>query len=304
MLPVQPAGMHFCFEKELVKLYMRHLRHSLLGFSMFWLVAAACSGQTYTVRALAGDGIGGYSGDNVPATSSEIWGPHGVAVDSAGNVYIADVNNSRIRKVAPGGIITTIAGTGTAGYSGDGGLAVNAQLYAPHAVALDSAGNIYIADTVNAVIRKISISGMISTVAGNGTRGYTGDGGPAISAEMLSPSDIVMDAAANFYILDRPNHVVRKVTAGGTISTFAGTGTAGFSGDGGQAAHAQLNFPISLAVDGGGNIYIGDASQQRVHPVGEHKRHHLDDCRQPYDRFRGGRSRDQRRTQRYAGHGR
>ena len=174
---------------------------------------------------MAGNGTAGHSGDGGPATSAELSYPSGVAVDTAGNIYIADSTNNRIRKVAAStGDISTVAGNGTAGYSGDGGAATSAELSNPIGVVVDAAGNIYIADEVNNRIREVTAStGIITTVAGDGTRGYSGDGGAATSAELYYPFGVSVDAAGNIYIADYGNARVRKVTAStGIITTVAG----------------------------------------------------------------------------------
>jgi trimeric autotransporter adhesin len=217
-----------------------------------------------TITTIAGLGTAGFSGDGGQATSAQLNYPFGVAVDGQGNLYIADQVNQRVRKVS-GGIITTVAGTGTAGYSGDGGQATSAQLNYPVGVAVDGQGNLYIADQVNQRVRKVS-GGIITTVAGTGTAGYSGDGGQATSAQLDGPRSMAVDGQGNLYIADTSNYRVRKVS-GGIITTVAGTGTAGFSGDGGQATAAQLNFPEGVAADGQGNLYVADQSNQRVRKV-------------------------------------
>jgi uncharacterized protein (TIGR03437 family) len=216
------------------------------------------------ITTVAGNGLTGSSGDNGAATSARLANPEGVAVDSAGNLYIADADNHRIRKVS-GGVIATVAGNGLAGFSGDNGPAVNAQLNSPYGVAVDSAGNLYIADTENQRIRKVS-GGVIATIAGSGTAGFSGDNGPAISATLGTPMGIAVDLAGNLYIADRDNSRVRKV-ASGLIATVAGNGTQGFSGDNGPAADAQLFIPISVAVDSPGNLYIADRYNNRIRKV-------------------------------------
>jgi len=228
--------------------------------------------STGIITTVAGNGAGGYSGDGGSATSAEIFQPDGLAVDSAGNIYIADTFNYRVRKVTKStGIISTVAGDGTYGYSGDGGLATSAELGEPTDVAVDAAGNIYIADPGFARIRKVTVStGIISTVAGNGTQGYSGDGGPATSAELSSPDGVTVDGAGNIYIADLYNERVRKVTVStGIISTVAGDGTAGYSGDGGPATGAEIYYPDGLAVDTAGNIYIADTENFRIRGVSQ-----------------------------------
>jgi sugar lactone lactonase YvrE len=219
------------------------------------------------ISTVAGNGTSGFGGDGGPATSAQLAGPYGVTVDAVGNLFIVDVTNNRIRKVTPGGVISTVAGNGNQGYSGDGGPATSAQLYAPYGVAVDAAGNLFIADNGNQRIRKVTPGGVISTVAGNGTGGYRGDGGPATSAQLLYPYGVAVDTAGNLFIADTGNNRVRKVTPGGVISTVAGNGTQGFSGDGGPATSAELHYPEGAAVDTVGNLFIVDTSNSRVRKV-------------------------------------
>jgi sugar lactone lactonase YvrE len=216
---------------------------------------------------VAGNGAKGFSGDGGPATSATLWGPIGVAVDAAGSVYIADFNNYRIRAVSRSGTIYTVAGNGAMGFSGDGLLSTTASLGAPYAVAADAAGNLYIADFGNNRIRKVSLSGIISTVAGNGTRGFSGDGGPATSASLAGPDGVAVDNAGNLYIADLANYRIRRVSPAGMISTVAGNGAKGFSGDGGPATSASLAGPEGVAVDAAGNLYIADPSNYCVRKV-------------------------------------
>jgi uncharacterized protein (TIGR03437 family) len=216
-----------------------------------------------TISAVAGNGISGFSGDGGPATSASLFQPYGVAVDSLGNLYIADEINNRIRKVS-GGMITTVAGNGSYGFSGDGGPATSASLRAPTGVAVDAAGNLYIADIENNRIRKVS-GGKITTVAGDGNIGFSGDGGPATSAS-LTPIGVAVDAAGNLYIADIANNRIRKVS-GGIITTVAGDGNIGFSGDGGPATGASLDHPAGIAVDSVGNLYIADMYNNRIRQV-------------------------------------
>ena len=220
--------------------------------------------STGTITTIAGTGEFGFSGDGGPAVEAEIRSPRGVAVDSAGNLYIADAGNRRIRKIDSTGTITTIAGTGEFGFSGDGGPAAAARLDFPYGVAVDSAGNLYIADAGNRRIRKIDSTGTITTIAGTGEFGFSGDGGPAVEAEIRSPRGVAVDSAGNVYIADSRDHRIRKVDSTGTITTIAGTGEFGFSGDGGPAAVARLAFPYGVAVDSAGNLYIADTLNRRI----------------------------------------
>ncbi|MEU9581004.1 RICIN domain-containing protein [Streptomyces chilikensis] len=219
------------------------------------------------IRTVAGTGTAGFSGDGGPATSAELNCPYGVAVDSTGNLYIADTDNHRVRKVTPDGRIRTVAGTGTPGFSGDGSPAAAAQLNGPYGVAVDGAGDLYITDADNHRVRKVAGDGTISTVAGTGTDGFSGDGGPATSARLDFPLGVVADHTGALYVSDHNNHRVRKIAGDGTISTVAGTGTDAFSGDGGPATSAQLNYPFGLAVDCVGALYIADYVNNRVRKV-------------------------------------
>ncbi len=218
------------------------------------------------ITTFAGNGSAGYSGDGGAATAAALNGPSGVKVDASGNVYIADYNNSVIRKVNTSGVITTIAGTGTSGYSGDGGAATAARLYAPQAIAIDAAGNLFIADEANNLIRKISTSGIITTVAGGGSSGL-GDGGAATDATLYRPGGVAFDASGNLYISDAQNNRIRIVNTSGVINTFAGNGTAGFSGDGGAATAAKLNTPARITFDLSGNLYVADYINNRVRKI-------------------------------------
>ena len=215
----------------------------------------------------AGTGNGGYSGDGGSAISAELYWPSGVAVDASGNLFIADLGNSRIRKVSTSGIITTVAGNGTQGYSGDGGSADSAELYLPTGVAVDVSGNLFIADDGNNRIRKVSTSGIITTVAGNGNNDYSGDGGSATSAELFWPSGVAVDASGNLFIADYYNHRIRRVSTNGIITTVAGNGKGGYSGDGGSADSAELYYPASVAMDASGNLFIADATNNRIRKV-------------------------------------
>ena len=225
---------------------------------------------TGVITTVAGNGTAGYSGDGGAATSAELKGPTGVAIDSAGDIYIADQANNRVREVAAAtGMITTVAGNGTAGYSGDNGAATSAEMYSPTDLTFDSAGNLYISDDANNRIRKVTLTtGVITTVAGDGTGGYAGDGAAATSAELDNPAGLAFDSAGNLYIADVTNNRIRKVAATtGVITTFAGNGTAGFSGDGGAATSAEFNTPARITFDRAGNLYIADQTNNRVREV-------------------------------------
>ena len=223
--------------------------------------------DTNVITTVAGTGAFGYSGDGGLATAAKLNTPQGVAIDAAGNIYIADSVNGVIRLVTKStGIISTVAGTGAFGYSGDGGVATAAMLNYPYGAAIDAAGNIYIADYNNCAIRLVTKStGIITTVAGTGTFGYSGDGGVATAAKVRSPRGVAIDAAANIYIADTFNSVIRLVTKStGIITTLAGTGSGGYTGDGGLATAAKMNSPSGVAIDTAGNIYITDSSNAKI----------------------------------------
>ncbi len=217
-----------------------------------------------TITTIAGARDEGFSGDRGPAVQAQLSLPGGVAVDGAGAVYIADLGNHRIRRVDPSGTITTIAGTGQGGFSGDGGPAVQAQLFFPEGVAVDGAGAIFIADRGNHRIRRVDPSGTITTIAGTGQGGFSEDGGPAVQAQVSRPNGTGVDRVGTVYFADRGNHRIRRVDPSGTITTIAGTGDEGLSGDGGPAVQAWLNAPFGVAVDGTGAIFIADTYNDRI----------------------------------------
>jgi uncharacterized protein (TIGR03437 family) len=260
------------------------------------------------ISTVAGNGTNGYSGDGKAATSAEMLYPSAVAVDSSGNLYIADTSNHVIRMVTSSGTISTIAGTNTGGYSGDTGPAIDAELDFPTGVAVDGSGNVYIADSGNNVIREISggnintivggsataqqlndpetvlvdssgnlyfsdqsgfrimkfSAGAVTVIAGNGNIGYSGDNGPAIDAALDEPSGIALDAQGYLYICDTDNSVIRKVSPSGIITTIAGLGTPGYFGDGGPGTGALLFFPRGIVVDASGNVYVSDTGNDIV----------------------------------------
>jgi uncharacterized protein (TIGR03437 family) len=221
------------------------------------------------VRVVAGNGILGFSGIGGPARSASLRLPRGLAQDSAGNLYIALTLHHRIIRVSPDGIMDVVAGTGAQGYSGDGGPAVNAQLNGPTGLAADSDDAIYVADTDNHVIRKLSPSGIITTVAGNGKQGYSGDNGPATSAMLSAPLGVSPDGAGGLFVADTSNQRVRRIRPDGVISTYAGSGGKGFGGDGGAPASALFNDPTALTLDTAGRLYIADPGNHCIRRIAD-----------------------------------
>jgi small nuclear ribonucleoprotein (snRNP)-like protein len=224
-------------------------------------------GTNGIITTVAGTGVWGYSGDGGPAINAQLSNPEGIAVDASGNLYIADSWNHRVRKVTADGIITTIIGTGDQEFGGDGDMAIHAKLAAPRDLVFDKYSNLYIADSHNSRIRKVDTNGIITTVAGNGTSGDSGDGGPATDATLYIPSYIEIDLSGNLYIPSKLTHTVRKVNSYGIISTIAGIGDYGYSGDGGPASTAALSNPCGIAVDDLGNVFIADASNYRIRKI-------------------------------------
>jgi len=244
--------------------HYRGIPIALAWFGLSCLPAWPASPPVYQLTTVAGSDL---VGDGGPAIAAQVSQPEGIAVDPAGNLYIADAANHRVRKVTPAGTISTVAGNGHPGFSGDNGPASAAQLNQPYDLALDAAGNLYIADYGNQRVRALGTDGNITTVAGDGSSGSSADGGPATAALLLGPRNVATDLAGNLYISDFDGHRVRRVAPDGTIGTVAGIGIAGFSGDGGPATAAQLAFPAGLALDGAGNLYIVDSTNVRIRKV-------------------------------------
>jgi len=210
---------------------------------------------------------GGYAGNGKPATAAGIDQLSSVAMDAKGNLYVTDSGNCQIRKINSKGIIVKYAGTTVCGFSGDGGPAASAMINSPSTIVFDGAGNLLFGDEGNSRIRKITPAGIISTIAGNGTFAYSGDGGPATEASLNGPTSLFVDSANNIYITDAFNYVVRKIDAAGVIHTVAGNNQPGFAGDGGPATSAQISYSSGIVADGQGNFYIADANNERVRKV-------------------------------------
>ncbi len=226
--------------------------------------ATAQPGYIYTI---AGTGVPGYSGDGGPATDAKLHRLQGIVTDDAGNIYVSDANHNVIRKVNAAGIISTIAGTDTMGYAGDGNPATTARMKVPTGMVIDAAGNLYVAEQTNQVVRKIDASGIISTYAGNGATGFSGDGGLAVSASLKQPKWLTKDGAGNIYIGGVVTSAVRKVNTSWIISTIAGIDIIGFTGDGGMATNAKLTVS-GLVSDAAGNIYAADMPNNRIRKIG------------------------------------
>ena len=214
----------------------------------------------------AGNGVMGYGGDGGFATQAALNTITGFAGDPSGNIYISDKGNDNVRKVNTAGIISTYAGNQVQGYSGDGGGATLASLNNNFEIALDAAGNLYINDKANNRIRKVTPGGIISTVAGTGIYGNTGDGGAATAANIYV-SSMAIDPLGNIYISNKTDHIIRKINTSGIITTIAGNGVAGFSGDGGLATAATLNAPANIAIDAAGNLFIADLDNYRIRKI-------------------------------------
>lgn len=219
------------------------------------------------ISTVAGNGIQGFSGNGGPATAAKLYQPTSVAVDNHGNIFFTDDGNNMIRKVDASGIITTIAGTGTAGSLGNYGPAVAAQLSGPSGIALDHKGQVYIADVYNNAVRIIDTTGMIYNIAGGSGPGSIGNGGSAILCALYYPKGVTLDSAGNIFIVDQGNQAIRRINTGGVINGYAGNGTAGYSGDGGYGYMAELNNPTEVATDRAGNLYVADYSNHRIRKV-------------------------------------
>lgn len=225
----------------------------LLCFCAALLLCNGAFGATYfSIETLAGTGTAGFSGDGGMATLAQLNFPSSVSVDASGNIYLADVFNSRIRQITPSGVISTIAGNGTAGFSGDGGNAAAAQLKYPTSAVKDASGNLYIADSDNHRVRKVSPAGIITTIAGTGTGGFGGDGGPATLAQLNYPSEIAVDRVGNIYIADQSNYRIRKVSLDGTILTVA------------VLSAAPGRGPYGMALNSSGDLYIADGAKNQI----------------------------------------
>jgi len=239
-----------------------------LKYIFFILFLWPFLGNGQIITTVAGNGVSGYNGDTILATSAKLNNPYGVISDNSNNIYIVDINNHRIRRVDYfTGVITTYAGNGTAGNGGDGGLASSAQLNQPNAIIFDLSGNLYVADAGNNVIRKISTGGIITTIAGNGTPGYSGDGGNATTAQLKYPTGVCIDTEGNLIIGDNGNYTVRKVTKSGIITTIAGDGNYGSIGDGGAAISAEFKWISGVYVDKEDNIFVSDAIDNRIRKI-------------------------------------
>ncbi len=236
--------------------------------SLLATLAVALAGNSYgqIITTVAGTDSAGYNGDNIAATAAQLLTPTFVAIDATGNIYVSDYGNSRIRKISTSGIITTIAGTGTAGYNGDWIQATDAQISNCDGITLDNLGNLYISDDYNNRIRKVNSAGIITTIAGTGEAGNSGDNGPATAAKFSSPHGIAVDNSGNVYFADYPNNCVRKVNTAGIITTIAGQGTSG-TGDNGLATAAKLSAPYGIAIDGSGNLYIAEYLGSRIRKI-------------------------------------
>ncbi len=219
-----------------------------------------------------GSNEGAFAGDGGPAARARFHVPTSVAFDRHCNLYVADRDSGAVREIGRDGRIRTVAGTGSRGFSGDGGPAAKARLDQPQGFAFDRAGNLYVSDSANNRVRRVDRKGVITTVVGNGRHGYSGDGKAATKARLSDPYGLAFDASGNLYVAEPDEGVVRRIDTNGVITTFAGTGQLGFSGDGGPATKAQLNAPFGLVIDAAGNLYIADNGNGRIRRVDRHGR--------------------------------
>lgn len=246
---------------------LRKLRITLFISGTALLLTPAPGKSQGSISTFTGNGVAAFSGDGDLATSASLNHPTGLALDSGGALYIADSDNHRIRRVS-GGMIWTVAGNGSSGSFGDGGLATDAAFADISAVAVDLAGNIYIADSGNHRVRKVGADGIVTAFAGTGVQGASGDGGMAVEALLNRPIGLALDYVGNLYICDSANHNIRIVNlASGIISTYAGNGIADFSGDNGPATDASFQFPLGIATDSFGNLFIADAGNNRIRKI-------------------------------------
>ena len=222
---------------------------------------------TGIITTIAGDGFPGFFGEGVPATTASMASPYAICLDASGNIYFSDLGNCRIRKINTAGIISTIAGDGTVGMGADGVPATATQVRQVSGMCVDASGNIYLSEFYYHRIRMINTAGIITTIAGTGTPGFTGDGTPATGARLNNPTSVCLDASGNLYIADAHNHRVRMINPSGIISTVTGSATAGFSGDGGPATAATFSQPGALAFDGIGDLFIADDASSRVREI-------------------------------------
>ena len=224
------------------------------------------------ITTVAGNGGYGYSGDGGQAVKASLSSPAAIAFDVEGNLYVADIESHRIRKVDKSGVITTVVGNGGYGYSDDGGQAVKVSLASPADIAFDVEGNLYIAELDGASVRKVRRTGIITTAAGGVSKGSSGDGGQAVKAMLVRPVDIAFDTEGNLYIVDFYDHRIRKVDKSGIITTVAGSREGGYSGDGGRAVKANLSFPLGIAFDAEGDFYFvesgGNGCVRKVNKAG------------------------------------
>lgn len=241
-------------------------KFSFLLFSLVMVCCAARAQPPQRIYTYAGNGFSGFSGDGSNASGASLWAPIDVIVDAAANVYVSDHLNYRVRKINAGGLITTIAGNGSFGSNGNGSIGTSATIV-PRCLALDKIGNLYISDDASNVIRKVDNLGIIHAFAGNSLAGYAGDGQQASAARFLAPSGIAIDKNGNMFVADMGNHVVRKISAAGIVSTVVGNHLMGFSGNDGPATAASLDSPYAVAVDRWGALYISDYGNNVVRKV-------------------------------------